>query len=61
MDVPTAMQSCNNLHDKKGDLGDVKVLALQHFMHVVEDNGAISVTFQVEVLHGYPHNEILHA
>jgi hypothetical protein len=61
MDIPTAMQSCNNLHGKKGDLGDVEVLVPQHSMYVVKDNGTISVIFQVEVLLGYPHNEILHA
>jgi hypothetical protein len=55
------MQSCNNLHGKKGDLGDVEVLVPQHSMYVVKDNGTISVIFQVEVLLGYPHNEILHA
>jgi hypothetical protein len=40
-----AMQRCNNLHGKKGDLGDVEILAPQQPVHVVEDNGDISVIF----------------
>ena len=31
------MQRCNHLHGKKGDLDEVKVLAPQQTMHVMED------------------------
>jgi hypothetical protein len=42
-------------------VGDVKVLALQQPMHVVEDNREIAIIFQVEVLLGDLDNEFLHA
>jgi hypothetical protein len=54
MNIPSAMQRCNHLHRKKGELGDVEVLAPQQPMHVVEDYREITIIFQVKVLLGDP-------
>lgn len=55
------MQRCNNLHGKKGDLGDIEVLALQQDVHVVEDYREITIIFQVELLRWDLDNEFMHA
>ena len=55
------MQRYNNLQGKKGDLYDVEVLAPQQPMYVMEVNGERIVFFQVEVLLGGPHNDILYS
>ena len=61
MSVSLSMDMYNHLHGIKGDLRDVKVLAAQQPMHVMEVNGEITIVLQVEVLLRGPDNKFPHA